>query len=366
MKRMLTDRLTAFTSCVHDRAWWYGLALSAAVGVFGMLVAGFSWAQRLGLSALTLAIVLGMVVGNTFFPAMAARTGAGVDFSKNRLLRIGIILYGFRITFQQITAIGWAGIIIDALVVGMTFTLAMWVGTRVLKMDRQMSMLIGSGASICGAAAVMATEPVVKAPPHKVAVAVATVVVFGTLGMVIYPLLYPYLGLSEAGFGLYAGSTIHEVAQVVVAGRSVGETAADMAVIEKMVRVMMLAPFLMILSALLPVLGRGTSEVRPVEANPGQAIGKKASIVIPWFALLFIAASAVNSLSILPESIVSVLVQADNLLLATAMAALGLRTHASAIRQAGSKPLFLAAILFVFLIVGGYAINRVVIQGLAG
>jgi len=358
---MLTRWLAAVDACLRDRAWWFGLVLSATVGAVGIVAAGFSCAQRFGVSALTLAIVLGMVAGNTFFPALAARAGAGVDFSRNRLLRAGIILYGFRISFQQIAAIGWGGIVIDALVVGMTFTLAMWIGTRVLDMDRQLCMLIGSGASICGAAAIMATEPVVKAPPHKVSVAVATVVVFGTLGMVLYPLLYPYLGLSETRFGLYAGSTIHEVAQVVVAGRSVSETAADMAVIEKMVRVMMLAPFLMIISALLPVLGRGADEGRPSEA-----VGRKPSIVIPWFALLFIAASAVNSMSFLPDSAVSVLVEADNLLLATAMAALGLRTHVSAIRQAGSKPLLLALILFVFLLAGGYAINRIVMHGLAG
>src|SRR5690606_39395911 len=116
---------------------------------------------------------------------------------------------------------------------------------------RETAMLIGAGSAICGAAAVMATEPVVRAQAHKVSVAVATVVVFGTAGMFLYPWLYPHLGLGEHAFGVYAGSTIHEVAQVVVAGRAVGDAAGAAAVIVKMLRVMLLAQFLLVLSSLL-------------------------------------------------------------------------------------------------------------------
>src|SRR5207248_5358443 len=105
-----------------------------------------------------------------------------------------------------------------------------------LKLDRETSMLIGTGSAICGAAAVLAAEPVLRAQPHRVSVAVATVVVFGTLGMFIYPLCYPYLGLSQQTYGVFTGSTIHEVAQVVAAGRAVSDTAAAAAVIEKIGR----------------------------------------------------------------------------------------------------------------------------------
>lgn len=207
-------------------------------------------------------------------------------------------------------------------------------------------MLIGAGSAICGAAAVMAAEPVVRGQAHKVSVAVATVVVFGTLAMFAYPWLYPHLGLSEHEFGVFAGSTIHEVAQVVVAGRSVGEAAAATAVIEKMIRVMLLAPFLLFLS----VTWRGKDE-----AHAGGA-----RVTIPWFAVLFIAASAMNSLHVLPAALIDALIEIDTVLLAIAMAALGLRTHAGAIRQAGARPLLLATVLFAFLIAGGYSINRTV------
>jgi uncharacterized integral membrane protein (TIGR00698 family) len=333
---------------VNSRARWLGVGLTGALAAAGTALAQLPWVQRLGLSGLTLTIALGILVGNTLFAHVAAFTASGVDFSKSTLLRLGIILYGFRITFPQIAEVGWSGALIDGLIVCLTFTIAVQLGTRVFKLDRQTSMLIGAGSAICGAAAVMATEPVVRGQAHKVSVAVATVVLFGTIAMFIYPLLYPHLGLSQQAFGIFAGSTIHEVAQVIAAGRSVGEAVARTAVIEKMLRVMMLAPFLLLLSA---------TQLSHATANDTAG---KAHIMIPWFAVLFIAASAINSLQILPAALVNGVVHVDTLLLAMAMAALGLRTHLGAIRQAGVRPLLLAASLFAFLMLGGYAINRIV------
>jgi uncharacterized integral membrane protein (TIGR00698 family) len=336
---------------IHNlaRLLGWGLVLVSVIAAAAMWMATLSSIQHLGISALTLAIVIGIAVGNTVFPKITFHCTEGVDFAKADLLRLGIILYGFRITFQQISNIGWNGILIDILVIAMTFTLAVQLGTRFFKLDRQTSMLIGAGSSICGAAAVMAAEPVVQGQAHKVSVAVATVVIFGTLSMFLYPLLYPYLHLSETAYGLYAGSTIHEVAQVVVAGRAVSEQAAATAVIEKMLRVMMLAPFLLILSSRIEGQDEGEAE-------------KKAKIMIPWFAVMFIAASGLNSLNVLPAWLVEGIVQVDTVLLAMAMAALGLRTHVGAIRQAGLKPILLASFLFSFLIVGGYVINWGVAQ----
>lgn len=321
--------------------FWPGLALAAAIAAAAMGLAAIPALQGAGLSALTLAIVLGIAAGNTVFPSIAGKVGSGVDFSKAMLLRAGIVLYGFRVTFQEIAGVGVAGLAVDVVVVAGIFGLATWLGTRWLKLDRETSMLIGAGSAICGAAAVMATEPVVKAQAHKVSVAVATVVVFGTLGMFVYPWAYPYLGLSEHAYGVFAGSTIHEVAQVVVAGRAVSEQAASAAVIEKMLRVMLLAPFLLLLSSRLG-------------AGEGAA---KSKIVVPWFALLFVAVSGINSLHLLPPAAKAAIIQIDTVLLAMAMAALGLRTHVGAIRQAGAKPMLLAAIVFVALTVGGYALN---------
>lgn len=329
---------------------WLGLILVAALSFLSAQLASLPTINALGLSSLTIAMLLGFFVGNSFFRKIAPHTDQGVDYAKNKLLRLGIIFYGFHITFQQLSAIGWSGLLIALSMVCCTFLLALLIGTKLLKLDTQTVMLIGAGSSICGAAAVMATEPVVKGQASKVSVAVATVVVFGTISMFLYPILYPYLQLSPENYGVFAGSTIHEVAQVVVAGKNISEIAASSAVIEKMLRVMLLAPFLMVLSI---ILSRKTNHA----ANT--------PITIPWFAVLFIMVALFNSVVSLPSYLYGIIHYLDTFLLTMAMAALGIRTNISAIKQAGVKPLILGSCLFIFLLVGGYFINIGITQLIA-
>jgi uncharacterized integral membrane protein (TIGR00698 family) len=358
MEYGMSSLSTTNTNSVSDRYGRLlpGLLLSGVIAWGAIALGKLEWMQSHGMSALTLAIMLGIVLGNSVYARLAPTCGAGVAFSKQTLLRLGIILYGFRLTFQDIGQVGLAGIAIDALVLASTFGLAMFLGTTVFKLERNSAILIGAGSSICGAAAVMATEPVVKGRSEDVTVAVSTVVVFGTIAIFLYPLLYRWnlgwqvLGATPTAFGVYIGSTVHEVAQVVAAGKSIGQEAANAAVIAKMVRVMMLAPFLVILSA---VLARG-------KARAGSGDGKAAKLAIPWFAFIFIGVVAFNSLGLLPASMVATITDIDTALLAMAMAALGLTTHMSAIRRAGIKPLLLAGLLFCWLIAGGAAINHVV------
>lgn len=338
-----------------------GTLLIAVLALLAIELGRVAWLQASGISALTIAIVLGIMVGNSVYPRMAKASNAGVTFSKQTLLRAGIILYGLRLTFQDIANVGVAGVVIDSLVLSSTFVLSWWAGTRLFGLDRKTAMLIGAGSSICGAAAVMAAEPVVRGRAEQVTVAVSTVVVFGTLAIFLYPALYHFnarhqlLPMNATAYGIFAGSTIHEVAQVVAAGRAVADSAADTAVIAKMVRVMMLAPFLVILSSYLSRRPDGEGE-----GEGGQSISRthtQGRIVVPWFALGFVAVAALNSLIALPHRLVTVAINVDTFVLAMAMAALGVTTHGSAIRTAGIKPLALAALLFAWLIFGGLAIN---------
>ena len=331
-----------------------GLLLTGALGLVSMWLGQQPWFMANGLSPLTIAIVLGMICGHTFYPSVQSHTSAGVDFSKTRLLRTGIVLYGLRLTFQDIAQVGVTGVVIDALMLGSTFAIACFLGMRLFKMDRHTTLLIGTGASICGAAAVMAAEPIVKGRAEHVTVAIATVVIFGTIAMFLWPVLYNlffqkgWLAMDAQQYGVFVGSTVHEVAQVVVAGRAAGEEAAGAAVISKMVRVIMLAPFLMLLAWGLLRYER--------KHNPqAEQSGKK--IVIPWFALGFILVIAIHSTSVLPRAVVENGIVLDNLLLAMAMGALGLSTHVSVLRRAGIRPLLLALMLFGWLLGGGLLIN---------
>ncbi|WP_159866100.1 MULTISPECIES: YeiH family protein [unclassified Raoultella] len=341
--------MTALTLPTKHRTLWHfvpGLALTAVVTGAALWAGSFPAIAGAGFSALTLAILFGMVVGNTLYPKIWQPCDGGVIFAKQHLLRLGIILYGFRLTFAQIADVGVSGIAIDVLTLTSTFFIACILGQKIFGLDKHTSWLIGAGSSICGAAAILATEPVVKAEASKVTVAVATVVIFGTLAIFLYPAMYPLLAhwFTPETYGIYMGSTMHEVAQVVAAGHAVSPDAENAAVIAKMLRVMMLAPFLLFLAARVKQLAPAVS-------------GEKSKITIPWFAIMFILVAVFNSFHLLPKAAVDVLVTLDTVLLAMAMAALGLTTHVSALKKAGAKPLLMALVLFVWLIVGGGAIN---------
>ena len=307
-----------------------------------------------GLSSLTLAILFGMVLGNTLYPNFSEQLDAGVNFAKGQILRLAIIFYGFKLTLTQVASVGMPAVMTDALVLTSTFLLTYWLGTRWLKVDKQTTLLIGSGASICGAAAVIAAEPVVKAEAHKVTIAIATVVVFGTIAMLLYPFLYqlgwlqPWLNAQQ--YGIYTGSTIHEVAQVVVAGNAVSTEVGNTAVVTKMIRVMMLAPFLLILSFALTTASSKNGE-KPSLINRVQ------QVKVPWFAFIFILMVLLHTWVPMTASFERSMVMLDDVLLTMAMFALGLTTHLSAIKQAGVKPLILGAMMFAWLILGGGLIN---------
>lgn len=354
-----------------------GLALTLLISALAMFLAGQPWAQQLGLSALTLAIAFGLLLGHTVYPALRGLAEPGVDWSKQKLLRLGIVLFGLRLSFQDIAAVGWVGVAADAAVLLSTFALAVTLGRRWLGLDKQTAILIGAGGAICGAAAVLATAPLLKASAEKIAVAVATVVVFGTLAMFLYPVLYTLVqpwGVSAWAFGLYTGATVHEVAQVAAVGNALGPEAANSAVITKMIRVLMLAPFLLGLSWWLarrpvPLIAPGApGAMGTQQAAQASMRADRTPVTLPWFALGFVAVAGLRSLDLAHGLMAPALMQAllwfDTWVLAAAMAALGLTTHAGAIRKAGRKPLLLACVLFVWLLLGGALINAVAHQAL--
>ncbi|MCB1556239.1 MAG: YeiH family putative sulfate export transporter [Alphaproteobacteria bacterium] len=323
------------------------------VALFGALATALAMIPQMTawhLHSLIIGMVLGMIFANTARHRVPESWNPGIHYTARNLLRIAIVLYGFRITFQTILNVGISGIVVSIAMVSLTFFLGLAFGTRVLKMDRDLSLLTAAGAAICGAAAVLATESVVRAAAWKSTVAVATVVLFGTLAMFLVPLLYRtgIIPLDLHDVGLYIGGSVHEVAHVVAAGNAISPETGDTAVIVKMIRVMMLAPFLLILGAIL---------ARIVDTQNGG----KAPVAVPWFALLFIAMAGVHSLDIIPPGIVDGINHLDGFLLTMAMCALGMETRFSKFRDVGLKPLWLALFLFVWLLVGGFFITKAVL-----
>ncbi|MFC3551798.1 YeiH family protein [Lysobacter cavernae] len=317
-----------------------GLLLALAMGLLALGLAQLPLLQRWQLSALTVAIVLGMLLGNLGDGRLSPKLAPGIGLAQRQLLRAGVVLYGLRLSFQDVAAIGVSGLLIDLVIVASTLGLGTWIGRRWFGLDRDTALLTAAGSAICGAAAVLAVERVIRPDASKVAIAVASVVLFGTLNIFLYPQLYPHLGLDAAAFGLYTGATVHEVAQVVAVGSAISPETADAAVVVKLTRVLMLVPVLFLL---------GWRETRN---------GGARAMVVPWFAIGFLGVVALNSVLAVPSALKSALLTLDTLLLATAMAALGLETRLARLRALGPRPLLLAAVLFLWLSIGGYVLVR--------
>ena len=202
--------------------------------------------KEISFSPMIIGIILGMLYANSLRNNLPETWVPGIQFCSKKLLRLGIILYGFRLTFQQVIEVGTAGIMVDVIVVIVTILGGVWIG-KLLKMDRDIALLTSIGSGICGAAAVLGAESTIQTKPYKTAVAVATVVIFGTLSMFLYPIAYRagFLGLTPEQMGIYAGSTLHEVAHAVGAGNAMGQEVSDIAIIVKMIRVMLLVPVLL-------------------------------------------------------------------------------------------------------------------------
>lgn len=314
---------------------WFGFAFVALLAIFCNLIISLPFMTSTGISPLVIAILVGMLIGNTL-PLPTTWT-PGIQFAAKRILRTAIILYGFRVSFQQIASLGFEAMLIDCLVVVSTLSLGYYLGRKWFKLDRDLTLLISAGAAICGAAAVLAVEDILKSQPHKAAVAIGTVVLFGTFSMFLYPLLqHAHLfGFTDNQFGIFAGASVHEVAQALVAGSNVSIEAGKIAVIVKMMRVMLLVPALFSISFLF-------------KANEEVTTARK--IVVPWFALGFVLVIGFNSLNLLSAPMVDAINQMDILLLTMAMGAIGIETKFAKIKQVGLKPLYLALGLFFWLL----------------
>ena len=325
----------------------HGVLLIALFSCAAFYIGGMGFVKSLSLSPMIVGIVLGMLYANSLRNNLPETWVPGIQFCSKRVLRIGIILYGFRLTFQNVADVGLAAIVVDAVVVTVTILGGVLIG-RLMKMDRGIALLTSVGSAICGAAAVLGTESAIRVKPYKTAVAVSTVVIFGTLAMFVYPLLYRngVFDLSPREMGVFTGSTVHEVAHVVGAGNAMGKEVSDSAIIVKMIRVMMLVPVLIIISY---------GVMRAALKNGG---GERGKIRLPWFAVLFLVVIGFNSLGLLPAAVVDFINTLDTFLLTMAMTALGAETSIDKFKKAGAKPFVLAFILFVWLMGGGYLMAK--------
>lgn len=307
------------------RALVPGLLVAALVA----MAAAFLGSHYKG-SMLLFALLLGLAL---HFVSEDKRCAAGIQFASGTVLRLGVALLGLRLTIEHVVTLGWqtavALLAAVALTIGLGLLLARW-----LKVEGSLGLLVGGGTAICGASAALAISSVLPAYAHRerdTTLTVVGVTTLSTIAMVIYPLLTSWLGFDALTSGKFIGATIHDVAQVVGAGYSLSPQAGDAATITKLMRVALLMPVLIVISAFM--------RARLVRQSQGVA-GPKTPL-LPWFCVVFVVFMLVNSTGWVPKGVQTGASDLSQAFLVLAIAGVGLKTSLKDVTQLGWRPVIL-------------------------
>ncbi|TDL75849.1 YeiH family putative sulfate export transporter [Rhodococcus qingshengii] len=309
------------------RGYLRGICLTLVLAILARSLVTIPYFSIMG------AMVISILLGITWRGIMGIPQDAniGITFSSKFLLRIGIILIGLRLNLSDIAAIGWKVLLINAILITFTLVVITQLG-KWFKVESHISVLTAVGTAVCGAAAIVAVAPLIQSKKEHTAIAVATIAIMGTVGTIIYTMLYPILSIDSYFYGIWSGSTLHELAHVLAAVQVGGEESSEIGIIVKLGRVAMLVPVALILGYLY-----GNKEKK--ENNSGWR-----SLPIPWFIVGFLLMSVINTFGLVSQGMIQWTMFISVFLLSMAMAGLGLGVDIKSMKKYGGKALLICLI----------------------
>ncbi|KAF1708862.1 putative sulfate exporter family transporter [Pseudoxanthomonas kalamensis DSM 18571] len=322
---------------------WPGLLLSLALAV---LAWGLGRALPL-VGGAVFGIVLGMLVRNLFRPG--ARFASGVGFTGKYVLQASVIMLGFGLNLGQVARTGLDSLAVTMITLSTAFLVAWGLG-RLLKVHGKLSLLIGVGTAICGGSAIAAVTPIVKPDEHDTAFAISTIFLFNLVAVLLFPWLGHLLQLSDAGFGLWAGTAINDTSSVVAAGYQYSHAAGDYATIVKLTRATLIIPICLVLAL--------WEAWRQHRRGGGDFSLMR---IFPWFILGFLLASALRSAGAVPVALQEPLHLAAGFLIVVALTAIGLSADLRRMAATGPRPLLLGLGTWVAV-----AVSSLLVQSLMG
>jgi uncharacterized integral membrane protein (TIGR00698 family) len=324
-----------------------------------VIARGIGWAALVGLAAwgvgLALplvgaavsAIVLGVLVRAVFQPGAAF--APGIRFTGKKVLQWSIVGLGFGLDLGDVARTGLEslGVMLGTLAVAF---LAAWILGRLLRVPGKLTVLVGVGTAICGGSAIAAVAPIIRPQDHETAFAISTIFLFNLVAVVLFPALGHWMGLSDAGFGLWAGTAINDTSSVVAAGYAYSQPAGDYATIVKLTRATMIVPVCIAIAALVAWRGAGSG---------GDADAPKPGLakVFPWFIAWFLVASGLRTAGLVPEALLGPLHLAAVAMMVLALAAIGLSADLRRMRAAGARPILLGLGVWAAVAVGSLALQ---------
>lgn len=321
--------------------WIGGIAFTFFIAFLGFLLAkvpGFDHVGQLA-SAIVIAVLYRNILG---YPELLR---AGIGFSSKKLLRFAIILYGIKLNIGTVLTDGLGLLVMDAGVI--IFAILLTVGlARLLKADKNISLLVGVGTGVCGAAAIAAIAPIIKSKDEDTAIGVGIIALVGTIFAIVYTILRPILPMTDIEYGIWSGISLHEIAHVALAAEPGGQDALAIGLLAKLGRVFLLVPLCFVFMYLMK--NKNTDD-------------QKTKIEFPWFLMGFIIMSVIGSYVLGPvipvsEGFMNGIANVTTWCLTAAMVGLGLNVSLRDLRTKALKPLIAMGITSIVLSVITYFI----------
>lgn len=318
------------------KSHWKGLLLCLGIAVPAFFLGKLLPVVGGPVFAILIGMVLALLIKNR------GSLNEGVNFTSKKILQWAVVLLGFGMNLTEILRVGAQSLPIIISTIATSLILA-YIMYRAMKMPSRISTLIGVGSSICGGSAIAATAPVIGANDEEIAQSISVIFLFNVIAALIFPTLGGALGLSNEGFGLFAGTAINDTSSVTAAATAWdgihGSNTLDTATIVKLTRTLAIIPITLVLAFV------RTRKEKKLEASEGVKVSFKK--IFPWFVLFFVLASVVTTVFNLPAFVTGPLKELSKFFIIMAMAAIGLNTNIVKLVKTGGKPIFMGLICWI-------------------
>lgn len=326
------------------------LALTALLAVVANAISGLIPYHLI--SASVFALLLGMLIN-----PLLSKFGifsVGLGFVSKKVLKLAIVLMGVTLSFQEILHVGKYSLIVMCFTLLTAFGGGYLVG-KAFGMNWKLSGLISAGTGICGGSAIAAIAPTIEAEDRDVAYAISATFIFDVLMVILFPIMGRYFGMSDMGYGLWAGTAVNDTSSVVAAGYAFSEAAGNFSVIVKLTRTLSIIPVVLIFSLINERLERKKAMAEQGGVHEKRAINW--SKIFPWFILLFLGMVAVRSTGIITDGAADGIAKVSKFLMVMALGAIGCRTNFKAVAQSGAKPMLHGFIISALVVVVSFLVQ---------
>lgn len=298
------------------------------------------------IGASVIALFIGMIINSFFKPNET--TSPGIKFTSKKLLKFAIILLGASLNIKTVLTVGKYSLAVMLFTLATCFGLGAIIG-KAIGLNWKTSSLINAGTGICGGSAIAAIAPVIEATDMDIAYGMSATFLFDTVMVIVFPILGRLMGLSDAAFGMWAGTAVNDTSSVVATGYAFSEAAGDFATMVKLTRTLSIIPAVLVFAAISLHIKRKEEKDAGVKVNI-----KK---IFPWFILAFLAMSALTSFGLIPENVSSVMKTVSKFLMVAALAAIGLNTDFKKLCRSGAKPMIHGFIVSLLVVIVAIAVE---------